>query len=700
MSIKFTILLRARLAFIVMLVFSLAIVGKIVHIQVVEGDHWREIAEEVSLEYMEVKATRGNIYSDNGSLLATSLPFYKLAFDPTAPKDKFFREGIDSLSMLLSRFFGDKSPDEYKRKLTDARKKRKRYLVLSGNNLTYGQKKMISSWPIFRLGKFKGGVVFEKIDRRHLPFGYMAFRTIGFVNGEKQGAGLEYSYNSQLGGKPGEALFQRIAGGNWRPLYDENYIKPEDGLDIQTTLNVNLQDVAEDALYRHLLRHDADYGAAVLMEVKTGEIKAMANLGKNQDGRYAERYNYAVGNQGLTEPGSTIKLASYMALFEDSGLDIDDTVFCHNGKYDFFDRTMVDHKPGGYGSLTIRDAFAQSSNIAVAKLVVDRFGDKPQKFVDYLHKFGLGQKIDFQMAGEAQPYIKDTYDSTWSGISLPWMSHGYEMQISPLHTLALYNAVANDGKMIKPIIVKEVRRADKVLDEYRTEEVVDKICSDKTLEKVRAMMEEVVLTGTAKNIAGTHYKIAGKTGTAQRLVNGRYTKTYYTSFAGYFPADHPKYSCIVVIDNPKGVLQHGSDVAAPVFKEIADKVYATDQEMHKPLEEKKFFDKTGIFPFVKAGFLEDLQTLCNHFGISNHGNEKSEWVAAAPRNNAITWQNRTVRKGVVPDCRGFTLRDAMYILENNGLRVEYTGTGRVIQQSLTPGQQIGAGGMIYLKLGS
>jgi cell division protein FtsI (penicillin-binding protein 3) len=698
-SIKFDILFKVRIAFLCVLLFSCAIIWKVAHIQIVEGDHWRGISEEVTLEYMDVKATRGNIYSDNGSLLATSLPFYQLAFDPCAAKEKFFRDGIDSLSMLLSRLLKDRSAEEYKRKITDARKKRKRYLVLSGTNLTYGQKKMISSWPIFRLGQFKGGVVFDKVDKRHRPFGDMAFRTVGFINEENRGAGLEYSYNSQLGGKKGEALFQRIAGGNWRPLYDENYIKPEDGFDIQTTLNVNLQDVAEDALYRHLVRHDADYGTVVLMEVKTGEIKAMANIGKNKDASYSERYNYAVGNQGLTEPGSTMKLASLMALFEDSDLDLKDTVFGNWGKYKFYDRTMVDSKPEGYGTLTVKEAFAYSSNIGIAKLVVEHFGQKPEKFIDYLHKFGLGKKIDFQMAGEGEPYIKNTFDSTWSGISLPWMCHGYEMKVSPLHTLTLYNAVANDGKMIKPIIVKEVRRADKVLEHYETDEIVEKICSDKTLAKCREMMEEVVISGTAKNISGTHYKIAGKTGTAQRLVNGRYTKTYYTSFAGYFPAEKPKYSCIVVIDNPKGFNQYGSDVAAPVFKEIADKVYATDYEMHKPLEEKKFADKTGIFPFVKAGYLDDLRFLCNYFGISNHANEKEDWVVAAPRNNAISWQNRVVRKGLVPNCVGFTLRDAMYVLGNNGLRVEYSGTGRVVQQSLSPGQRTPKGGTIYLRLG-
>ncbi|MBC7391564.1 MAG: transpeptidase family protein [Opitutaceae bacterium] len=699
MGIKFTILLRVRLAFMFVLAFSLAIIWKVAHLQIVEGAHWKEVAEEILLDYKDVKATRGNIYSDNGSLLATSLPFYQLAFDPTAPKDKYFREGIDSLSMLMSRFFGDRSPEEYKRKLTDARKKRKRYLILSEKNLTYGQKKIISSWPIFRLGQFRGGVVFDKIDKRHRPFGYMAFRTVGFVNDQNQGAGLEYSYNSQLGGKKGEALFQRIAGGNWRPLYDENYVKPEDGYDIQTTLDVNLQDVAEDALYRHLLRHDADYGTVVLMEVKTGEIKAMANLSKNSAGGYEERYNYAVGDQGLTEPGSTIKLASLLALFEDSDLNLKDTVFGDWGRHAFYDRIMVDSKPEGYGTLTVKEAFAYSSNIGVAKLVVDHFGSKPQKYIDYLQKFGLGKKVGFQMAGEAQPYIKNTYDSSWSGISLPWICHGYEMKLAPIHTLCLYNAVANDGKMIKPIIVKEVRKADKILEKYETDEIVEKICSEKTLAKAREMLEEVVVSGTAKNIAGTHYKIAGKTGTAQRLVKGRYTKTYYTSFAGYFPADKPKYSCIVVIDNPKGYNQYGADVAAPVFKEIADKVYATDKEMHKLLEEKKFFDKEGIFPMVKAGFLEDLRYLCNHFGISNHANEKEDWVAAVPKNNAIIWQNRVVRKELVPDCKGFTLKDAMYVLGNNGLRVEYSGTGRVVQQSLVPGQRIVKGWTIHLKLG-
>jgi len=699
LSIKFNILFHVRIAFLFVLLFSCAIVWKIARLQFVEGAHWKKIAEKITLEYKDVKATRGHIYSDNGSLLATSLPFYQLAFDPTAAKEKFFRDGIDSLSMLLSRFFKDRSASDYERFLKNAREKRKRYLVLSGNNLTFAQKKMISSWPIFRLGQFKGGVVFEKIDKRHRPFGDMAFRTVGFINENRSGAGLEYSYNDQLEGKKGEALFQRIAGGNYRPLYDENYVKPEDGFDIQTTLNVNLQDVAEDALYRHLLRHDADYGSVVLMEVKTGEIKAMANLGKNKDGSYTERYNYAVGSQGLTEPGSTMKLASLMALFEDSDMELNDTIHANWGKYKFYNHIMTDAKPEGYGILTVKQAFAYSSNIAIAKMVVKHFGNKPQKFINYLQKFGLGNKIDFQMVGEAEPYIKNTFDSSWSGISLPWICHGYEMKVSPLHTLTLYNAVANDGKMIKPIIVKEVRKADKVLEKYETEEIVDKICSDKTLEKCKEMMEEVVLSGTAKNIAGTHYKIAGKTGTAQRLVDGRYTKTYYTSFAGYFPANKPKYSCIVVIDNPKGYLQYGADVAAPVFKEIADKVYATDNEMHKIMEEKKFFDRTGIFPYVKAGFLDDLRYLCNYFGISNHADEKEDWVVASTNNNAITWQNRVIRKELVPNCVGFTLKDAMYILGNNGLQVEFSGKGRVVQQSLSPGQRVVKGGRIYLRLG-
>ncbi|MBY0426129.1 MAG: PASTA domain-containing protein, partial [Cytophagales bacterium] len=422
------------------------------------------------------------------------------------------------------------------------------------------------------------------------------------------------------------------------------------------------------------------------------------NLGLDpKSGKYIENYNYAVGNQGLTEPGSTFKLASLMALFEDSNVELEDTVHTGNGKFKFYDKVMTDSKPEGYGTLTVKESFEKSSNVAVSRLVYEHFGKSPGVFRNYIRKFGLDKPIGFQMTGEANPYVKNPEDSSWSGITLPWMSIGYEVQLSPLQILTFYNAVANNGKMISPLIVKAIYKADMKIEEYETRVINEKICSDKTLEKVRMMLEGVVENGTAKNIKNEHYKIGGKTGTAQKIKDGAYTKTYYTSFVGYFPAKRPKYSCIVVIDNPKGFLQYGSDVSAPVFKEVADKIYSLDVEMQRPLV-KDPLAKQGVFPEIKAGHAEELKKLCNQLGISNHTQGNEEWVGSTPSNNAVLFRDRPVRQGLVPDVTGMTLRDALYILENNGLRVQFAGRGRIVEQSLSPGTRIAKGGTIYLRL--
>jgi cell division protein FtsI (penicillin-binding protein 3) len=460
-----------------------------------------------------------------------------------------------------------------------------------------------------------------------------------------------------------------------------------------------MQDVAESSLLRHLTAHDADYGCVVLMEVATGEIKAIANLGKQAPGVYAENYNYAVGNQGLTDPGSTFKLASVIALFEDSNIELEDSVETGTGTYEFYDRLMTDSKPEGYGTITFQEAFEKSSNIGISRKVNEHFGLNPQKYIDYIHSLGLADPIGFQMHGEAKPFIKKPTDRSWSGISLPWMSIGYELKISPLQTLMLYNAVANNGKMIKPIIVKETKLADKTLKAYNTDVVREKICSDNTLSKVRKMLEGVVERGTANNINNTIYKIAGKTGTAQKIKNGQYIKDYYCSFAGYFPADKPKYSCIVVIDSPKGYRKYGSDVAAPVFKEIADKIYATDLDLHLPIARTKVSPQPGIFPVIKGGYHEDLNYLCNELGISNHPiKDANEWVMAKAVNNAVMWQQKEVVQGAVPDGTGLTLRDAYYVFENAGLRVKHVGHGRVSRQSMPPGARLVKGSTIYIEL--
>ena len=698
MNIKKSIVLRARLAFLAIFLFSLAITIKLVKVQVVDGEKWRKLAQKNIMDYKVVKATRGNIYSDNGSLLATSLPFYKLALDPVQIDDKVYEKGIDSLALLLSRFYKDRSAAEYKRRIKDARFAKKQYMVLNSTQVDYQTKKMMSSWPILREGRIKGGVIFEKVERRFKPFSYLAMRTIGFVNEESKGVGLEKSFNKFLAGRNGEALFQRMAGGNWKPVHDESEVRPQQGMDIQTTIDINIQDVAESSLLNHLTMHDADKGCVILMEVATGEIKAMANLGKLNTGGYTEIYNYAVGNEGLTEPGSTFKLASMIALFEESSVELTDTVETGHGTFEFYDKVMTDAKPGGYGKITLQEVFEKSSNIGVSRLITDHFGVKPQRFVDYIKNMRLSERINFQMEGEAVPYIKNPAQKSWSGITLPWMSIGYELKLAPIHTLTFYNAIANGGKMIEPIIVKEIKIADHVVETFEAKTLKDKICTDGTLAKVKKMLEGVVERGTAKNISNAIYKIAGKTGTAQKIVNKKYTQTYYTSFVGYFPADNPKYSCIVVIDNPKGFQRYGSDVAAPVFKEIADKIYARDLDMHKPLA-KTVLASDGVFPVIKGGSYEDLKFICDQMSISNHLNsDEDEWVSASVSDNAVVWNKREVIKDIMPDVNGMRLRDALYILENLGLRVRISGSGRVAEQSLAPGTKISRGTLVLLRM--
>jgi cell division protein FtsI (penicillin-binding protein 3) len=662
-----------------------------------EGKKWQTMADEIGLQYKKIRATRGNIYSDNGSLLLTSLPFYRLSFDPTVASEEIFRNEIDSLTILLSRFFKDKRPSDYKRMIESARLKNREYLILNRREITYQNKKEMTDWPVFRHGRMKGGIIFEKIDKRFYPFSYLGYRTIGYVNQSNEGAGLEYSFNRYLAGKDGEALFRKVAGGRWRQVYDGSEIRPNDGLDIQTTLDVNLQDVAQSALLRALEAHEADYGCVVVMEVETGEIKAMANLSRTSTGEYAERYNYAVGSQGLTEPGSTFKLASMITLLEETDISLEDSIDTGEGEYKYFDRTMPDHKPGGFGKITVKDAFAKSSNIGVSKLVYNHFSSRPQRFIDYLKSMGLGKPIGFQMEGEGHPYLKDTTDKTWSGVSLPWISIGHEVTMTPLQTLTFYNAVANDGVMIQPIIVKATMKAGNKKQIFKSSVLNKKICSDKTLEEVKILLRAVVTEGTASNIRHSHYPIAGKTGTSQKLINGRYTKRYYTSFVGYFPADIPKYSCIAVIDNPKGFRQYGSDVAAPVFKEIADNIYARDLELHPPMQDD-FYVNDNVFPVIRGGNLNDLQMICNYLGVSNHVNKESEWVRTRTFGNAVEWIPNDPRPSLVPNVDGMTLRDAIYLLENEGLKVYYTGTGRVSKQSQAPGTKTLNGSSIRLEL--
>ncbi|MFY8035746.1 MAG: peptidoglycan D,D-transpeptidase FtsI family protein, partial [Cyclobacteriaceae bacterium] len=345
--------------------------------------------------------------------------------------------------------------------------------------INYQVKKEMMTWPIFREGRYRGGVIFDKIDVRYRPFSNLSRRTVGFVNEDGKGAGLEYSFNTSLGGQDGEALFQKIAGGSWMPVFDGKNIKAIDGLDIQTTIDINLQDVAETSLYNAMKAHNADEGTVVVMEVKTGHIKAISNLSADGQGGFQEEFNHAVG--GSFEPGSTFKLITMMALLEDTNIELTDTINTHQGEYMFYKRKVTDHEEGGYGRVTIKHSFEVSSNIAMAKLVDKHFGTKPSKFLDYVDKLNLSKPLGLQINGESYPKITRPKDKNWSGISLPWMAYGYGFEISPLHTLAVYNAIANDGKMIKPIFVTSIQQADNVKQEFETETLNSKICSGKTL---------------------------------------------------------------------------------------------------------------------------------------------------------------------------------------------------------------------------
>ncbi|MCA4900186.1 MAG: penicillin-binding protein [Bacteroidota bacterium] len=696
MNIKKSILIRVRLAFLGVLVFAICVAAKIGHIQFAQGEKWKKMGEEINFDYKKVKATRGNIYSDNGSLLATSLPFYKVAMDPTLAKEEVFKKGVDSLAYQLSRYFKDKSKQDYKELLIDARTSHKQYIILNRKQINYQTKKEMMKWPIVREGRYKGGVIFEKMDVRYRPFSNLSRRTVGFVNEDGRGAGLEYSFNASLGGQDGEALFQKIAGGTWKPVFDGNNIKAIDGLDIHTTIDINLQDVAETSLHRAMQAHNADAGTVVVMEVKTGHIKAISNLSADGEGGYQEEFNHAVG--GSFEPGSTFKLVTMMNLLEDTNIELTDSINTGRGEYKFYNRTVRDHEEGGYGRITIKQAFEVSSNIAMARLVDKHYGTKPSKFLENIDELKLSKPLGLQITGESFPKITRPTDKAWSGITLPWMAYGYGFEISPLHTLALYNAIANDGKMIKPMFVTAVSQAEKVIQEFETETINSKVCSNKTLNQLRLLLEGVVENGTAKNLKNTYYKIAGKTGTAQILVDGRYEKRYITSFVGYFPAHAPKYTAIVLIKNPRGVYQYGNSVAGPVFRDIADNIYSRDINLHSAMEKKRMMEP-GVFPTLRAGKQEELTMLSNELGVSNHSATEEDWIKVAKNGSAVVWKKNPIVKGLVPDVTGMTFRDAIYVLEKSGLRVSYEGKGRVTEQSLSPGVKAGKGARIYLRLG-
>jgi cell division protein FtsI (penicillin-binding protein 3) len=533
-----------------------------------------------------------------------------------------------------------------------------------------------------------------------MPFSLLAKRTIGYENkNEKLFVGLEGAYGEVLRGTNGKQLMRRLSYGDWKPVYDENQVEPENGNDIVTTIDINIQDVAENALLKNLIKHDADQGCAVLMEVKTGHVKAIANLNYNEKkGLYEELFNYAIGEP--VEPGSTFKLASMLALLEDKKVNLKDTIDIGDGWTMFHGQTMKDVKKIRDGRITVREAFEKSSNVGISKIVNAAYEDDPQRFVDRMHELKLHERLGIEIKGEGAPFIRDPgNENEWFGTTLPWMSIGYSVMLTPLQTLTLYNAIANDGRMVKPMFVREIQQSGRCIEEFDTELRNRKICSKSTLDSIKSLLEGVVERGTARNIKNSLYKIAGKTGTAQVADNNRgyENKLYNSSFVGYFPADDPKYSCIVVINAPKKGYYYGSSVAAPVFKEIADKVFAMHLDIPlDPPAEQQYAATPGMF----IGYHEDIQNICNYLDIPvDTSSSHTTWVVTQGNGQNMKFLPRYERGEVVPNVKGMGARDAIFLLEKLGLKTKVQGRGIIIDQSIKPGSRVIRGKEIILKMG-
>ncbi|WP_343688466.1 penicillin-binding protein [Chitinophaga sp.] len=700
MEVKKDILWRVYLCFIGMGLFGVAILIKVFFLQNVEGNYWRSMADSLHTRYVTLDADRGTIYSEEGRMLSTSIPYFDVRVDFAADgltdkNGKIFKDNVDSLSICLSKTFQDHTPKEYKTLLQEGYKNKDRYFLLK-RDISFTQYQQLRQFPMFRLGKNKGGLIAETKNKRINPFKLLANRTIGLSRQNAQNVGLERTYDSYLSGTTGKRLMRRIAGGTFVPV--EGYdIEPENGHDIITTIDVNMQDIVETALMNMMVANEAENGTCILMEVKTGKIKAIANLGRQPDGSYFEDMNYALR---ATEPGSTFKLATVISVLDDKYATMNNMVNLQEGKWQIGRRTVFDSEPHpGQTNVTIKHAFELSSNVGMAKLAYQFYNKKPNDFVWHLRKLRLDKPTGIDLVGEDQPVIKTTASRTWSATSLPWMAFGYEVLISPLQTCMLYNAVANNGKMMKPYLVNSINEYGKPVKSFEPEVLMDSICSTNTLTQVKAMLEGVVMNGTARSLWSPYYSFAGKTGTAlvANANRGYADKIYQSSFAGYFPAKDPQFTCVVVIKNkPHAAKFYGASVAGPVFREVADKLYAIAVEKQRPMRANLMLDTLLAFKNSKA---RDWKEITSTLDLPVEGEvNNNNWVSATVTDRKVAFTPVTQAKGSVPNVTGMGLKDALYLLENAGLRVVVRGAGKVTNQSIPGGTQLEKNQTIVIEL--
>lgn len=651
-------------AFAILLV-AIAIAVKLTNIQWVEGDYYRKLAKERTVKNFVIPANKGNIYSSDGSLLATSIPNYEIRFDALAPKKEVFEKNVQSLSDSLATVLG-KSSSFYQNELRRARANNNRYYLIA-RGLSYTDYIKIKGFPLFKLGAYKGGIIIEQKTVREHPIGKVAERTIGYErktsSGSYDGKGIEWAYRNYLNGKDGNILKQKIAKGQWKPIRDVNEVDPQDGYDVISTIDVYIQDIAHHALLKQLEEFEADHGCVVVMETHTGHVKAISNLGRANDGSYYETTNYAVAESH--EPGSTFKLVDLMVLLEDKVADTSTVYDTNGGEIRYSGKVVRDSKKGGYGKISLARGFELSSNTVVVQAVYENYKNNPSKFVKHVNSYGFNKKLNMDFKGEGRPFIPQPSDKSWSNISLPWMAFGYGLSITAMQTLTFYNAVANNGVMVKPQFVSEIKEWNKTIVKMEKEVLNPKICSPETLNKLKAVLANVVKKGTASKLYSKDFSMAGKTGTAQVNYGKRDgTRMHYaSSFVGYFPADKPKYSCIVVVHKPstaKGDF-YGAGVAGPVFKRIAQKIF-TD------------VPSTNEIKNINRKIPKQEKNYDNYFAKLQK------------------------QQGSIPDVKGMPGMDAIALLENLGVKVKAVGMGKVKAQSLQAGQDIIKNTTITLEL--
>jgi cell division protein FtsI (penicillin-binding protein 3) len=700
MAARDEIVWRGALVYFAIGLLAVALLIRILILQYVQRGKWADMGEKYVYKTAEMPANRGDILTTDGRLLASSVPYYTIYMDTRSSGmlASTWSNGIGGLSAGLAKYLGVRSAAGWRSAITEARRKGDRYFLIQ-RKVDYETLKKIKALPIFREGQFRGGMVAQAENRRILPNRDLAARTIGYLNLGSEGneVGVEGAFDQDLAGKNGVAIKQRLTGGDWIMVEGPNSVDSKDGNDVVTTLDLDLQDVATTALMNQLKKNNADHGCAVLMEVSTGYVKAIANLGLQDDGDYHETYNYAIAES--TEPGSTFKLPSLMAALEDGVIDTGEMVDTGDGTIKYYDHITRDTKP--HGRISVNQVFEESSNVGTSMVIYEHYKSNPKDFVNRIYAMRLNKPLGIQLKGEGEPLIRYPGDRLWSGLTLPMMSYGYEVQLTPLQILTFYNAVANDGKMMRPIFVSSIMRNGSVVKSYDPEVIINSIASRSTIRKAKKMMEGVVEHGTAMNLRNSNYKIAGKTGTAQ-IAHDKFgyksgnRMAYSASFVGYFPAEAPIYSCIVVVNSPSNGVYFGNIVAGTVFKEISDKVYATRFFRDYKPENRDNIKPSA--PDAGNGYRADINEVLKNLEVRYKRTSDEDWVATRESGDTIRLAGVKIQRGLVPDVRGMSMRDAIYLLENSGLRVRCNGKGRVLRQSPEHGARYSEGSVVSLDM--